>query len=506
VAKGDLRGTLTGSVNSVTNPTVASGSVAVSVGDLVFGTMSQQTALSASGTVTDNLGNTYAYVNAGTDAGTVAGRSFYARVTVAGTLTTVNVPATASANDASVVADVIEGPFLTSPLDASLANATDATTPFTCTATGVMAQASNVVMAAISIAGNQTIAATSPSTICGTVARANASVGQSRRVVSATTSVAPEFTGTSATAVQTTAAFKLDPTSALTPSLFTNSQTFHEPTVTPGAVGVTPDLFTNSQTFHAPTVLSTYPLTPGLFTNSQTFFEPTVASDGPGSQDLTASLFTNTQTFHAATVGAGAVDLTPSLFTNSQTFHAATVAAGAVDLTPSLFSNAQTFFAPTVVGEGGEQSLTPDLFTNSQTFYSPTVALGEVASPVGGGGTGAGGSFSRSQWKKLRDLKAAIQEAEERAEELTTRGKAKVVKATEAAAAVAEAVAQHAKLAEVAKLNAITNALDAATGAKTVAQTMRHADEALAIAKRALIAMAEADEEEEAIALLLLLT
>jgi hypothetical protein len=39
-----------------------------------------------------------------------------------------------------------------------------------------------------------------------------------------------------------------------------------------------------------------------------------------------------------------------------------------------------------------------------------------------------------------------------------------------------------------------------------VAQTMRHADEALAIAKRALIAMAEADEEEEAIALLLLLT
>jgi hypothetical protein len=511
VAKGDLRGTLTGSVNSVTNPTVASGSVAVSVGDLVFGTMSQQTALSASGTVTDNLGNTYAYVNAGTDGGTVAGRSFYARVTVAGTLTTVNVPATASANDASVVADVIEGPFLTSPLDASLANATDATTPFTCTATGVMAQASNVVMAAISIAANQTVAATSPSTICGTVARANASVGQSRRVVSATTSVAPEFTGTSATAVQTTAAFKLDPTSALTPALFTNSQTFHEPTVTPGAVGVTPDLFTNSQTFHAPTVLSTYPLTPDLFANSQTFFEPTVASDGPGSQDLTPSLFTNTQTFHAATVGAGAVDLTPSLFTNAQTFHGPTVAPGAVDLTPSLFSNAQTFFAPTVVGEGGEQDLTPDLFVNEQIFYSPTVEGVVVAPPVGGGGTGAGGSFSRSQWKKLRDLKAAIQDAEEYAAELAPRSQIKVAKAAQAAAAVAEAVAQHAKLAEVAKLNAITNALDAATGAKTIAATIRHADEAKALADRALAAViakaqAEADEEEEAIALLLLLT
>jgi hypothetical protein len=421
VAKGDLRGTLTGSVNSVTNPTVASGSVAVSVGDLVFGTMSQQTALSASGTVTDNLGNTYAYVNAGTDGGTVAGRSFYARVTVAGTLTTVNVPATASANDASVVADVIEGPFLTSPLDASLANATDATTPFTCTATGVMAQASNVVMAAISIAGAQTVAATSPSTICGTVNRANASVGQSRRVVSATTSIAPEFTGTSATAVQTTAAFKLSPpTQGLTPSLFTNSQTFHAPTVAPGSVDLTPSLHTNAQTFHSPTVAATYDLTPALhvnaqtfhastvapgsvdltpslhsnaqtfyapavapgavdltpslYTNSQTFHSPTVELEAAGAQDLTPSLFTNSQTFHGPTVAAGAVGLAPSLFTNAQVFHAATVTPGAVDLTPSLISNAQTFYGPTVQAAGGTQDLTPSLFTNTQTFHAATVA------------------------------------------------------------------------------------------------------------------------------------
>jgi hypothetical protein len=377
VAQGDLRGTLTGSVNSVTNPTVASGSVSVSVGDLVFGTMSQQTALSASGTVTDNLGNTYAYVNAGTDGGTVAGRSFYARVTVAGTLTTVNVPATASANDASVVADVIEGPFLTSPLDASLANATDATTPFTCTATGVMAQASNVVMAAISIAGAQTVAATSPSTICGTVNRANASVGQSRRVVSATTSIAPEFTGTSATAVQTTAAFKLSPpTQGLTPSLFTNSQTFHAPTVAPGSVDLTPSLHTNAQTFYAPTVaFPAQALTPDLFSNAQTFHSPTVAA----TYDLTPALHVNAQTFHASTVAPGSVDLTPSLHSNAQTFYAPAVAPGAVDLTPSLYTNSQTFHSPTVELEAaGAQDLTPSLFTNSQTFHGPTVAAGAV--------------------------------------------------------------------------------------------------------------------------------
>lgn len=211
MAKGDLRGTLTASVNSVTNPTNATGSVAVSVDDLVFVTMAQQTNLTAS-SVTDNLGNTYNAVNAGTDGGTVTARSFYSHVTNAGTLTQVSVAATASTNDASVVASVIEGPFLTSPLDANPANGTDATTPFACPATGALAQASEVVMSAIAVAGNQTVAATSPSLISGTVARANASCGNARRVVSSTSSVTPEFTGTSATAVQVTASFKLDTT------------------------------------------------------------------------------------------------------------------------------------------------------------------------------------------------------------------------------------------------------------------------------------------------------
>lgn len=210
MAQGDLRGTLTGSVSAITNPMVASGSVAVLTGDLVFGTISQQTNLTATDTITDNLGNTYTYVNAGTDAGTVSIRSFWSRVTIAGVLTTVNVPTTASTNDASVVADVIEGPFQPSPLDANPANTTDGTSPFTCPATGTLAQADEVVMAAISLAANQTVAATSPSVLCGTVARANASTGQSRRVVSSTSSVTPEFTGTLATAAQVTASFKLD--------------------------------------------------------------------------------------------------------------------------------------------------------------------------------------------------------------------------------------------------------------------------------------------------------
>lgn len=418
MAQGDLRGTLTGSVSSVTNPTVASGSVAVSVGDLVFGTMAQQTNLTAAGTVTDNLGNTYAYVNAGTDAGTVTIRSFYARVTNAGTLTTVNVPATASANDASVVAAVIAGPFLASPLDANPANATDGTTPFTCPATGTLAQASEVVMAAIALADNETVAATSPSVIAGTVARASASVGQSRRVVAATTSVVPEFTSVTATAAQVTASFKLETTQALSPSLYSDSDTFNSATVTPGAVNLAPSLFSDGDTFFSPTVTAISPLTVSLFTDDDTFHSATVTpgavnlaaslfSDGdsfpsaavtPGAVDLTPSLFSDGDTFFSATVGSS-YGLTASLFTDGDTFHSATVSPGAVDLAPSLVADGDTFFAatvsasntllpglftdadtfssPTVSADGGGQTLTAERYDNSASFYSPLVEGGE---------------------------------------------------------------------------------------------------------------------------------
>jgi len=198
--------------------------VAVSVGDLIYVAFSQQTALTAT-SASDNLGNTYSAVNAGTDGGTPTHRAFYARVTTAGTLTTISVAATASTNDASAVAAVIEGPFMVGPLDANPANTTDGTTPFTCPATGTLAQAEEVIMASIGINSNQTVAASSPFTLSGTVARANISTGVSRQKVSATTTQTPEFTGTTAAAVQTTASFKLARLVTADPGSFTVSGT-----------------------------------------------------------------------------------------------------------------------------------------------------------------------------------------------------------------------------------------------------------------------------------------
>lgn len=212
MAQGDQRGSaLTASLASVANPTNLSGSVAgVAVGDLIFGVFAQQTNLTATDTITDNLGNTYSFVNAGTISTSVSIRCFYSRVTNAGTLTQIQVPATASTNDCSAAAVVIEGPFVAPPLDANPANATDGTTPFDCPATGTLAQANEVVMAAIAIASNQTPSVTSPSVDAGGVARNNASCRVSRRTVSATTTVTPQFTGTNANAAETTASFKLD--------------------------------------------------------------------------------------------------------------------------------------------------------------------------------------------------------------------------------------------------------------------------------------------------------
>ncbi|MFN3626747.1 MAG: hypothetical protein ACK4S3_02575 [Parvibaculum sp.] len=184
-------------------------------------------------------------------------------------------------------------------------------------------------------------------------------------------------------------------TQTLTPSPFTNSQTFYGPTVTRGAVTLLPSLVTNSQTFYAPAVSAAYTLSPSLFTNAQSFYSATVTQGAvtlsptlvtnnqtfysaavSASITLSPSLFTNTQTFFGPTV-AGSYSLAPALVTNSQTFYAATVAPGTATLTPSLFTNAQTFYGPTVAA--GSTTLSPSLVTNSQSFYAPTVTRGTVS-------------------------------------------------------------------------------------------------------------------------------
>lgn len=159
---------------------------------------------------------------------------------------------------------------------------------------------------------------------------------------------------------------------ALTPDLYTNTQTFHNPTVTPGAVALIPSLYTNDQTFYSPDVTTggaAQNLTPSLYTNGQTFYGPTATA----TYSLTSDLYTNTQTFYGPTAIAGQT-LAPDFYINTQTFYGPTASASNT-LVAGLYSNNQTFYGPTVATSS---SIAPNLYTNTQTFYGPVVSRGAV--------------------------------------------------------------------------------------------------------------------------------
>lgn len=196
MAFGDLKGTLTASSGDITTPFSATGSVAVSVGDLVIAVFGEVTDLTVTD-VSDDLGNTYTAQNAGTDQGSITGRMFYSRVTNAGTLTTISATCTASPNNVAFPCAVFEGGFATSPLDANPANTTGFSTTVSCPASGTLAAGTKLVIAwnaANSVAAQS---ATSPNILAinentsGSQAP-TASIGY--QVVSTTDSVSPVFT------------------------------------------------------------------------------------------------------------------------------------------------------------------------------------------------------------------------------------------------------------------------------------------------------------------------
>ena len=169
----------------------------------------------------------------------------------------------------------------------------------------------------------------------------------------------------------------------LSPSLYSDADTFFSPTVTTGAVGLTPSLYTDTDTFHTPTITSSVGLTPSLYTDADTFFTPTVTV---GSVDLTPSLYSDADTFFTPAITTGAVNLDPSLYSDADTFFTPTVGqgGGAQDLTPSLYSDADTFFTPAITT--GSVGVSPSLFVNSAVFFVPIVD----------DGTGSGGDSEGS--------------------------------------------------------------------------------------------------------------
>jgi len=214
VAFGGLRGTLTGFGTSIVTPETADGSVAVSIQDLIV-VMVAEAAANTVTTVTDNLGQTYTAINAGT-LSSVGLRGYYRYVTVAGTLTQVSCVMTSSSNDHAISVAVYEGPFTSTPLDRAPANTVDAATPYTCAATTVLSQANELIVAGLGLIRCQTATATSPNTLAINTLSAAANTNNAcsstigYQVVAATTSVTPVFasSGTITGGVQIVATFR----------------------------------------------------------------------------------------------------------------------------------------------------------------------------------------------------------------------------------------------------------------------------------------------------------
>ena len=210
MAFGALRDVLLGNANNVGSSLAATHSgFAIRKGDLIYAVYAEQATNTATdGGTTDNLGNTYTRTSAAADAGTICtGKAYWAVAAADGTITTVTFTTTTSTNNAAASVAVIEGPFKLSPLDANPANTVnDNTTPFTGPLSGTLAfagSAQEVVMCWIVFNGAVTLTASAPNNITAQQqTQAILTVGVGRQVVTATTSIAPEWTA-SAGATQT---------------------------------------------------------------------------------------------------------------------------------------------------------------------------------------------------------------------------------------------------------------------------------------------------------------
>ncbi len=200
----------------------------------------------------------------------------------------------------------------------------------------------------------------------------------------------------------------------LTSSLYTNTNTFFSPTVTPGEVTLSPSLYTNTNSFYQPVVTlqelpaasvapirrrKTPPAHRDFSTHATQIFD----------QSLLPSLFTNDNVFYAPMVAKEGVNLLPDTYINTNIFYAPTVTTGNVDLDPSLYTNVNTFYSPVVNLQElpaaviplirnrvlprrhldstisapvlpEAVTLSPSLYTNDNTFYDPAVTEQEVVS------------------------------------------------------------------------------------------------------------------------------
>jgi hypothetical protein len=190
-----LGGQMANQVSSVTNPVIAeTGGALVESGDLVYVTFGEQNDLTVTG-VTDNLGHTYTPCNAGSDNGSISGRSFYCIVTIPGQLTQlIAASGFPSSNNAILAGWCFQGPF--SGVDANPLNtAIDTIAPYDAPSTGPLTQPDELIVAWGMRNDNVNILAVLPFATLTSLSTGNfLRTNISRTIVASTSSVTPQFT------------------------------------------------------------------------------------------------------------------------------------------------------------------------------------------------------------------------------------------------------------------------------------------------------------------------
>jgi hypothetical protein len=109
----------------------------------------------------------------------------------------------------------------------------------------------------------------------------------------------------------------------------------------------------------------TQTLTPSLYTDTDTFHTPTI------NQTIYAALYTDADTFHTMVIGTNDKFLAPELFVDDDTFYAPTATPGPVSMSPALYAETETFYSPVIV-----RLLSPDHFESGTTaFYTHELTI-----------------------------------------------------------------------------------------------------------------------------------
>lgn len=157
----------------------------------------------------------------------------------------------------------------------------------------------------------------------------------------------------------------------LTPSLYSNPDTFYAPTITQSAAvqNLTVARYNNSNTFYSATITKTYNVTPSRYNNSNTFYNATIVA---GAVTLSASRFNNSNTFYSAVVSTFSPNqnVVVNLFSNTNTFYSPKIKE---TIYANVYNNSNVFYSSTVTGLN---AVNVNLYTNSNVFYSATVSIG----------------------------------------------------------------------------------------------------------------------------------